>query len=222
MSNQAVRQITHYVLRFTQQATHITDDVFNFYQQRGSIMSLIFITGGARSGKSRYAVLLAQSNGEKVAFIATARAGDDEMAARILHHQQKRPAQWTTIEEQLDIAGAIRRVVDMGHSVVIIDCLTLLVSNLTFQPPCNESTITETRAREILDTVCEIAETAAAVDATVIVISNELGMGIVPDNRLARRFRDVAGRANQMLAEAADGVYFCVSGIPVKIKGETD
>jgi len=185
-------------------------------------MSLTFITGGARSGKSRYAVELVQHNGGNVAFIATAHAGDDEMAARILQHQQERPPDWTTIEELLDVAGAIRHAAEMGHSVIIIDCLTLLVSNLTFQPPCEESTITEAREGEILGTVRDVAETAAAVDAKVIVISNELGMGIVPDNRLARRFRDMAGRANQIMADTAEVVYFCVSGIPVKIKGETD
>ena len=184
-------------------------------------MSLIFITGGARSGKSRHAVELARSNSGTVAFIATAQAGDEEMAGRICRHQQERPDGWTTIEEPLDVAGAIRHAVEMGHGVIIIDCLTLLVSNLTFQLPCDESTIAESREREILEAVREMAETAAAVAAKAIVISNELGMGIVPDNRLARRFRDVAGRANQMMAEAADVVYFCVSGIPMQIKSRT-
>ncbi len=186
-------------------------------------LSLIFITGGARSGKSRYAIELAQKaqmRGGKVAFIATAQAGDDEMAKRIRHHQEERPSEWTTIEEPTNVADALRRAVNRGHTLILIDCLTLLISNLTFRPP-HESTIPEAREKEILEVVRQIAETANVIDAKVIVISNELGMGIVPDNPLSRRFRDVAGKANQIMATAAGDVYFCVSGIPVPIKGKT-
>ncbi|MBI1929086.1 bifunctional adenosylcobinamide kinase/adenosylcobinamide-phosphate guanylyltransferase [Candidatus Poribacteria bacterium] len=185
-------------------------------------MSLIFITGGARSGKSRYAVELArkaQMGGGKVAFIATAQAGDDEMAKRIRRHQEERPSEWTTIEEPINVADALRRAVDRGHTLILIDCLTLLISNLTFRPP-HESTIPEAREKEILEVVRQIAETANVIEAQVIVISNELGMGIVPDNPLSRRFRDVAGKANQIMAQAAETVYFCVSGIPLLIKGK--
>lgn len=169
---------------------------------------LIFITGGARSGKSDLAVRLARESGGRVAFIATARAEDEEMAMRIMIHKQSRPKEWLTIEEYEDLASAIASA--KGYDVVIIDCLTLFLSNLIHR-------IEETTW--ILDEVTKAATAAKEFNGVVIVISNEIGMGIVPDNRLAREFRDVAGRANQIMAQVADEVYICFSGIPVKIKG---
>ena len=171
---------------------------------------LVFITGGARSGKSRLAVQLAGKSGEKVAFIATARAGDEEMAERILIHKRSRPDEWTTIEEPTDIPSAIAAA--RGHDVLIIDCLTLLLSNLMFA----ENGPNETE--HILDGVESLMKASKDFDGTVIVVSNEVGMGIVPENKLAREFRDLAGRANQIMAEAADEVYVCFSGIPIRIK----
>jgi adenosylcobinamide kinase/adenosylcobinamide-phosphate guanylyltransferase len=173
---------------------------------------LIFITGGARSGKSRLALQLAERADDKVAFIATARAGDDEMAERILIHKKSRPKEWTTIEEPIDVPSAISRVAD--HDVVIIDCLTLLLSNLIM---LEDSSLNEIDG--ILDKVEELVKAFGSFKGTAIVVSNEVGMGIVPENELARKFRDLAGRANQIMANAADEVYLCVSGIPVKLKG---
>jgi adenosylcobinamide kinase/adenosylcobinamide-phosphate guanylyltransferase len=175
---------------------------------------LIFITGGARSGKSKLALQLAERAGGKVAFIATARAGDDEMAERILIHQKSRPKEWTTIEEPVDVPGAITKVAD--HDLIIIDCLTLLLSNLMLE----NSSLHETD--EILDKIEDLVKASRSFGGTVIVVSNEVGMGIVPENELARKFRDLAGRANQVMANAADEVYLCVSGIPVKLKGRDD
>jgi len=172
---------------------------------------LIFITGGARSGKSKLALQLAERAGGKVAFIATARAGDDEMAERILIHQKSRPKEWTTIEEPIDVPSAIAKVAD--HDLIIMDCLTLLLSNLML----DNSSLNETDG--ILDKMEDLIKASRNFRGTVIVVSNEVGMGIVPENELARKFRDLAGRANQIMANAADEVYLCVSGIPLKLKG---
>ena len=173
-------------------------------------MSLIFITGGARSGKSTLAVQLAKKINGKVAFIATAQAGDDEMERRILLHKQERPEGWSTIEEPANVASAIDSA--HGHDVIIIDCITLLLSNLI----CDSDDINETGW--ILDEIKKLIDSARRYDGTVIVISNEVGMGIVPENKLAREFRDLAGKANQMIARSADQVYVCFSGIPMLIK----
>ncbi len=172
---------------------------------------LIFITGGARSGKSKLALQLAERTGGKVAFIATAQAGDDEMAERILIHKKSRPKEWTTIEEPIDIPSAISKVAD--HDVAIIDCLTLLLSNLMLE----DKSLDETG--RTLGKMEDLVKASRSFKGTVIVVSNEVGMGIVPENELARKFRDLAGRANQIIADAADEVYLCVSGIPVKLKG---
>lgn len=179
-------------------------------------MSLIFITGGARSGKSAYAVELAKQNGGKVAFIATAFAGDDEMEQRIQLHQASRPPEWTTIEEPIKVAEAISDAA-VGHAAIIVDCLTLLISNLICETPSQEMVNPE-HERSILRAIKQIAGTAKNAASTVIIISNELGMGIVPENALARYFRDVCGRANQLMAAIADEVCVCFSGIPVRIK----
>lgn len=173
-------------------------------------MPLIFITGGARSGKSNLAVQLAKKLEGKVAFVATACAGDEEMAKRILLHRKSRPEEWTTIEEPIDVASAIKSA--CGYDVVIVDCLTLLLSNLMFENGGMRGT------NDILNKIEELAEAAKDFGGAVMVVSNEVGMGIVPDNELARKFRDLAGRANQIMAGAADEVYVCFSGIPVQIK----
>jgi adenosylcobinamide kinase/adenosylcobinamide-phosphate guanylyltransferase len=172
---------------------------------------LIFITGGARSGKSKLALQLAERAGGKVAFIATARAGDDEMAERILIHQKSRPKEWTTVEEPKDMPSVLSELAD--HDLVIIDCLTLLLSNLML----DDNGLDETGG--ILGKMEDLVKASRNFKGTVIIVSNEVGMGIVPENELARKFRDLAGRANQIMVNAADEVYLCVSGIPVKLKG---
>lgn len=171
--------------------------------------NIIFITGGARSGKSNFAVKLANESKGKVAFIATASAGDDEMKERITRHKESRPKEWITVEEPLDLAKAIERVYD--HDLLIIDCITLYLTNLFCNGIIDED--------KILDNIKKMLESAESFHGTIIIISNELGMGIVPENRMARDFRDVAGRANQMIAEVANKVFVCFSGIPVQIKG---
>ena len=132
------------------------------------------------------------------------------MAERILLHKKSRPKEWTTIEEPMDVAAGIAAA--SGHDVVIVDCLTLFLSNLI----CEDARANDPDG--ILDEIDKLLNAARIFKGTVIVISNEVGMGIVPENELARKFRDLAGRANQMMADAADEVYACFSGIPIQLK----
>jgi adenosyl cobinamide kinase/adenosyl cobinamide phosphate guanylyltransferase len=171
---------------------------------------LILVTGGARSGKSDFAQQLASRlGGDDVLFVATAEPADDEMARRIAAHKLARPAAWRTVEAPLGVARAIRQA---GPArVVVVDCLTLLVSNVLLSPG-------EEAAREAAldDELAGLIE--AGGHATVIIVTNEVGLGIVPDNPLARLYRDLLGRANATLARAAREVYLLVSGLPIEIK----
>lgn len=165
---------------------------------------LTLLTGGARSGKSRAAVQLAERAGAPVTFIATATAGDDEMTARIRRHQQERPSAWTTLEEPVAVARAVASV-DDGETV-IVDCLALWVTNQI-----------DADDRDIWWRADELAETLAARSGTSIVVTNEVGLGIVPVNEMARRFRDLLGAVNQRVAARADRTLLCVAGgvVPV-------
>lgn len=171
--------------------------------------AIIFITGGGRSGKSQYAVKLAQNIAQPVVFVATCIPEDEEMAERVRRHKQQRPAHWTTIEQGRDLSAALREMAGRCR-VVIVDCLTLFVSNLLLDNQPEEVIVRELE---------EMIEMAIAVDWTVIVVSNEVGSGLVPETKLGRAFRDIVGRANQLLAERADDVYLMVSGLPIKLKG---
>jgi len=169
---------------------------------------LIFITGGVRSGKSKYAVKLAKNISRKVLFLATGTAKDEEMKKRIEEHKKSRPTYWETVEETKDIASALLNV-KSSYKVVIVDCLTLFISNLLLDG-INEKTILE-RTKKIVEIILK-------TNYTTIVVSNEVGGGIVPNSELGRKFRDTAGLANQIMAESAQQVYLVVSGIPIKIK----
>ncbi len=177
-------------------------------------MSIILILGGARSGKSRYAQELAAKLGRRVLYVATAEALDDEMKARIEAHRRSRPSSWKTVEAASDIAAAIADDV-VDADVVIIDCLTLLLSNLAGEDAGVE--VWEKRAADELDRLVALADGTAA---RFIVVSNEVGLGLVPAYTLGRGFRDVVGWANQMLARRAAEVYFMVAGIPLTLKKE--
>jgi adenosylcobinamide kinase / adenosylcobinamide-phosphate guanylyltransferase len=169
---------------------------------------LTFITGGARSGKSRLAEELALKQGEPLLYIATGQPCDGEMSERIRRHQQRRGPAWQTIEEPLDLLGVLT-----GHDgwfkAVLVDCVTLWLTNMMFSDNGNEA---------VLGRVRELAAATVHLKTPLIFVSNEVGMGIVPDNELARRFRDLAGEANEILAAAADEVYVTFSGLPLKIK----
>jgi len=177
---------------------------------------LIFITGGARSGKSTFAERMAISLGESVAYLATAQPLDEEMTFRIKKHREKRLNTWKTYEEPIEVSELVSHL-GLEKEVILIDCLTLLTSNLLLReedkiedPECQE---------EILLEIKKLAEISFKVPAQVIIVSNEVGMGLVPDNTLGRVYRDILGRANSIIADKADEVFIMVSGIPLKIKG---
>lgn len=170
---------------------------------------ITFILGGARSGKSSFAVKLAVEDGRKAAFIATCEPLDKEMQERIRLHRQKRPREWQTFEAPYDIPAVLKKI--KGKSgIIILDCLTLLVSNLMLKGGKNDVEI----EKEILKIISLLKQ--AKSDS--IIISNEVGLGIVPQNKLARQFRDVAGIINQRVASDADEVIFMVSGMPLTLK----
>ncbi len=173
---------------------------------------ITFITGGARSGKSRFAEQLATGYGAPLGYLATAQSLDNEMEQRIGRHRQRRGDDWSTVEEALQLAQALT-VHDGRFNVILVDCLTLWLSNLLLDEEPGEKT--ETR---ILDDVQGLATTLGNMTTPVVIVSNEVGMGIVPENRLARIFRDIAGQANQIIAAAADEAWLVASGIPLRLK----
>lgn len=166
-------------------------------------MPIILIGGGSRSGKSSYALSLARQYGLRRGFLATAQAFDDEMRQRIAHHRQERGPDFVTIEEPLDLARVILTQQE-ALDVLVIDCLTLWLSNaiLVGQEPCFD----------------QLIETAAESLMQCILVTNEVGCGIVPENALARRFRDLAGTLNQKAAERATEVYWMCFGVPLRVK----
>ena len=175
--------------------------------------NFIFILGGARSGKSAYAQARAKEESKEVTYIATAEIGDAEMRKRIAKHISSRPKHWKTIEEPLNLIGAIERCKGKTK-VILIDCLTLYLSNMMLKGM---------KAFSIQKTIKDLARYMAGLAHTVFLISNEVGLGIVPENKMAREFRDIAGLANQIMAKSADEVIFMQAGIPLTLKkGELD
>ena len=169
--------------------------------------ALTFLTGGARSGKSRLAVEMAQEWDGPVAVIVTAHAGDEEMAARIELHRAHRPASWTTIEAPEELEEALRGI--EAGAFAVVDCLTLWVANLLEKGvPVDE---VDERARAA-------AAAASSRPSPVVVVTNEVGSGIVPVNALARRYRDALGRVNAIFSEAADDAYLVVAGRGLRLE----
>jgi adenosylcobinamide kinase/adenosylcobinamide-phosphate guanylyltransferase len=172
---------------------------------------LTLITGGARSGKSTFAQSLCKG-GASVVYIATALASDDEMCERIARHRSSRPSCWRTVEEPLAVPDVVRAHAS-GSDFILIDCLTLWLSNLLFEWRDSDPATVERRA-------CEEARelTEASTQGRVIAVTNEVGSGIVPESSVARQFRDIQGLINQQIARAADAVYLLACGIPMQIK----
>ena len=169
--------------------------------------SIVFVFGGARSGKSAFALARASAMAGKKVYVATAQAHDAEMTDRIDKHKRERGSQWETLEEPVLLGRAVRSV-SLTHDIAIIDCLTLWLSNLLAAGDSFE------KAEE------DFIDALRCLDhmERLFIVSNEVGMGIVPENVLARQFRDMAGRLHQRVAGVADEVFLVAAGIPVKIK----
>jgi adenosylcobinamide kinase/adenosylcobinamide-phosphate guanylyltransferase len=204
----------------------------------------ILILGGARSGKSTFAQSLAKKLGKKILFVATGEPLDEEMASRIEEHKRRRPKNWRTLEIDTQVGQKLQGQIK-DADVVLLDCITLLVSNILTKeareslPYCDPfaSSVIASEAKQSYSAQDMPAEAISQTEKQVmaemedlidcidkhecnfIVVSNEVGLGLVPDNKLGRIYRDVLGKANQLLAQHASEVYFMVSGIPVKIKG---
>lgn len=176
---------------------------------------IVLVTGGARSGKSSFAEKYVAALGGPIAYIATAETLDNEMEARVALHRARRPASWQTYEAPRAAHEALAAAA-AGARAVLFDCLTVYVSNLLLDPSAPATT--EERHSRISGEIARLVAAARAVDATVVFVTNEVGAGIVPDNALAREYRDLAGLANQQIAAVADEVYLVVSGIAVDIK----
>ena len=183
---------------------------------------IIAVFGGARSGKSSFAQELAEQLGKSTIYIATAQNKDEEMAERIAKHQATRPETWETVEATHNLAQAIRSCAEQAE-VILVDCVSVYLSNLLLKsfgdlgmdedpqlPPSLEV--------EILAEIIEVIEVAQDTKATVIFVSNEVGLGIVPLYHSARLYRDVAGRTNQLLAKAAKKAFYVLAGIPLDLK----
>ncbi|MFA6414137.1 MAG: bifunctional adenosylcobinamide kinase/adenosylcobinamide-phosphate guanylyltransferase [Syntrophales bacterium] len=189
---------------------------------------IVMITGGSRSGKSTFAQQLAESLSETRTYLATCPVIDGEMADRIEKHRRDRQdGRWHTIEEEIDLAGALGQGMREGsgkgevekkkEGVILVDCLTLWINNLLYQAERRGASLSEA---DIVAASQGVLRAARSYEGTVIFVSNEVGLGIVPDHFSGRLFRDLAGRCNQVFAREADAVVFMVSGIPIWIKGK--
>lgn len=175
----------------------------------GNLKKFIFITGGARSGKSAFALKLANAvKSHDRLYIATAEPLDDEMKKRIALHRAERGALWKTVEAPVDAVAAIGSA--QAGGVAVIDCLTIWISNLMMKGLTDD---------EVMAQAERLVSACRASSSTVIAVSNEVGLSIVPENGLARRFRDLSGLISQKTAEACDEAYFIVAGMPLKLKG---
>jgi adenosylcobinamide kinase/adenosylcobinamide-phosphate guanylyltransferase len=171
-------------------------------------LGIVLIGGGARGGKSRFALEYAEQRFTRRAFIATAQSLDSEMAERIRRHQHSRGPTWKTLEAPLDLVGTLSRE-GAKFEIVVVDCLTLWLSNVLLDPDSDVEKEMDSLLRYLVD----------QKDApSVVLVTNEVGSGIVPDNELARQFRDLAGVLNQRVAQAADEVYWMAFGIPMAVK----
>ncbi len=178
-------------------------------------MKSILLTGGARSGKSQMAQELATKAGGQVLFVATAEAGDDEMQRRIIMHRKLRPKDWQTIEVTTHIGSEITKNIGDAE-MVIVDCITLLISNILQESA--ENTDPAVVERAVTAEINELLNCIQRSRADFIIVTNEVGLGIVPGDKVSRLYRDLLGKANQMLAESVDEVYLLVAGIPLQVK----
>ncbi|MBB5362882.1 bifunctional adenosylcobinamide kinase/adenosylcobinamide-phosphate guanylyltransferase [Deinococcus humi] len=177
----------------------------------GTVVAVIvYVTGGARSGKSRFAETRAAARGEAVTYLATAQAFDTEMEERIARHRADRPAHWTTVEESLEVPRALQYA---ATPTVVLDCLSLWVSNMLLIGWTDGA---------MLAAADDLLSVAHARSGLSVLVSNEVGLGIVPDNALTRRYRDVLGWVNQRCAAASHEAYLLVSGLPLQLKSSEE
>jgi adenosylcobinamide kinase/adenosylcobinamide-phosphate guanylyltransferase len=176
----------------------------------------ILLIGGARSGKSYFAQELARKSGEAVLFVATAEAGDEEMKRRIEEHRKARPSTWTTLEARTRIGGQIKQKIGKIQ-MVIIDCITLLINNVIqeYDRPEPDVSLIE---KAVMAEIDELVDCIDRVNASFIIVTNEVGLGLVPADKTSRIYRDLLGRSNQILAQHVDEVYLMTAGIPLKLK----
>ena len=184
--------------------------------------NIILVTGGARSGKSNFAESLCTTQNNRIAYIATSIAFDDEMKNRVKKHQESRPKEWKTYEIYKDIYSIIDEIGEK-HDTVIMDCVTLMVNNLMFTYKIDIDNSTQDEINELEKYIKEQVEKLLIeikkTNLYFVIVTNELGLGGVSINKLTRIYTDIIGRINQQIATHSDEVYFVVSGIPMKIKG---
>ncbi len=182
-------------------------------------MKSTLIIGGARSGKSSFAQELALKSSGAVLFVATAEAGDEEMRQRIEDHQKARPSTWKTLEATTHVGRQITQHIGKAQTVVI-DCITLLINNILQQHGQHNDEEIEMALveKEVMSEIVNLVNRIDQVNASFIIVTNEVGLGLVPVNKLGRLYRDLLGKANQVLAQHADEVYLMVAGIPLRIK----
>jgi len=194
--------------------------VLHYFNVGESMGKLTFITGGARSGKSHYAEKLAKESGEIVTYIATAIPFDEGMKARIKHHREQRPQEWETIEQYKNFSEIQNNQSFMKADVILLDCITIMVTNNMMDydvdyDNCSMAVVEQVEAK-IKKEIIELLKVCQ--NKKLIIVSNELGMGLVPAYKMGNYFRDIAGRMNQYIAAQADDAYFTVSGIPIALK----
>ncbi|MBX9671719.1 MAG: bifunctional adenosylcobinamide kinase/adenosylcobinamide-phosphate guanylyltransferase [Candidatus Obscuribacterales bacterium] len=188
--------------------------------QKESLENLVVITGGARSGKSSFAEELALQSGHQVCYLATMPnvPNDAELAHKVVLHQARRPTSWQTIEKELDIHTEFEKLPD-GPGTCLIDCLSLYVSNIMLEGEDGPDEILKRTATKVTEALSQLtAGMTKRSDWTFIVVTNEVGWSVVPDNKMARAFRDLLGDANQFMAQAAWTVYLACSGLKIKLK----
>jgi len=185
-------------------------------------MPIVLVVGGARSGKSTYAEKLCKNYGGSVCYLATAKAIDDDMVRRIEKHKMQRPSHWLTIEKYKDFNLLADEKAFIDCDTFLLDCITIMITNIMFDKEidydtCDNETI-EIIENSVHKEINELIDIMRNHNKTLVLVSNEVGMGLVPSYRLGNIFRDIAGRANQYIAQQADEVYNVICGLPQKLK----
>lgn len=182
-------------------------------------MTRTLVLGGARCGKSAYAEQIAAASGKEVVYIATAQAGDGEMMARIAHHRQQRPAVWTTVEEPIALGDALQRWC-APQRAILVDCLTLWLSNLLFSGPADFPDVGTIMLPPVFhEQRAHFLQALEQASGDIVLVSNEIGMGVVPYGAVSRCFTDEAGRLNQAVAARCEHAVLVAAGLPLVLKG---